>query len=75
MVRTSLSMNDLLMSVLLPAVLLTLLLLGSAFFVWKEEFQKREAPLRREIAQNFAEKWDRCDTAAKWDKTVSCKAP
>ena len=73
LIRTSLSMNELLMSVLLPAMLLALLLLLPTFYLWNEYAQKREAPLRREIAQNFAEKWGRCDIAAKWDKAVPCQ--
>lgn len=70
-----LSRTDWIVSILLPAALLTILLVGASFFFWQKTFETREAPLRREIAQNFAEKWGRCDLAAKWDKDVPCQAP
>ena len=72
--RVSLSANELLSAVLLPSVLLTALLVGLAFMSWKLETDRREAPLRREIAQNFAQKWGRCDLVAKWDSAVPCEA-
>ncbi len=67
------SRTGLLLSVLLPATLLTLLMVGTSFLIWKTCLDRREAPIRREIAQNFAEKWGRCDLAAKWDSAVPCK--
>ena len=70
-----LSRNEFVMSLLLPAALLTVPLVGTAFLIWQADFEKREAPLRREIAQNYAGKWGRCDLAAKWDRTVPCQAP
>ena len=70
-----LTRNELVMSILMPAALLTVPLVGTAFLVWQADFEKKEVPLRREIAQNFADKWGRCDLAAKWDRTVPCQAP
>lgn len=72
--RMSLSSNELVSAVLLPTAPLTVLLVGMAFLSWQSDAERREAPIRREIAQNFAEKWGRCDLAAKWDKSVPCKA-
>lgn len=69
-----LSRRELWMSVLLPAALLTVVFVGPVFVAWHVDVDKREASLRREIAQNFAEKWGRCDLAANWDKTVPCLA-
>lgn len=61
-------------SILLPAVLLTVPLVGTSFFLWDRSFEARAAPIRREIAENYAVKWGRCDLAAKWDATVPCSA-
>lgn len=70
--RTSISTKDLVRAVLLPSALLTALMVPAAFMIWHLETEQRAAPIRREIAQNFAEKWGRCDLAARWDKGVVC---
>lgn len=64
--------TELVSAVLLPAALLTVPLVALAFLSWQAEVDRREAPIKREIAQNFAAKWGRCDLAAKWDKDVPC---
>src|SRR6185369_2782342 len=65
--RTCLNTSGLVSAVLLPATLLTVLLVGIAFFEWHADVERRAAPIKHEIAQNFSEKWGRCDVAAKWD--------
>jgi hypothetical protein len=72
--RLGLTQSELLASVLLPAALLTVPLVGTAFLFWQEDVERREAPLRREIAQNLADKWGRCDLTARWDMAVPCPA-
>ena len=70
--RTYRAKPDLVSTVLLPAALLTLPLVALAFISWHADVERRAAPIKREIAQNFAVKWARCDLAAKWDKDVFC---
>lgn len=64
--------GELMSSVTMPAAVLTVLLVGPAFLWWQAEMDRREGPLRREIARNFAEKWGRCDLAERFDKTIPC---
>ena len=74
MLRKTTIGENLATSVFAPAVLITAIVVPCLFAIWKADFESRAAPIRREIAQNFAEKWGRCDIAVKWDKNVpSCK--
>lgn len=59
-------------SVLLPALLLTVPIVGMVFLSWSADVERREALIRREIAQNLADKWGRCDLAVRWDKSNRC---
>lgn len=70
--RMGLSGQELLRDVLLPAMAISLVVTGLAFAEHEHQVQQREAPIRKEIAQNFAQKWGRCDLAAKFDPSVSC---
>lgn len=72
--RMTLTTTELMSAVLLPAALLTVPLVSLAVLSWKADIDRREAPIRREIARNFADKWGRCDLASNWDKTVPCVA-
>lgn len=70
--RLSLSSNELVSAVLLPAALLTTPLVTLTFLSWQTEVDRRVAPIKREIAQNYSTKWGRCDLVVKWDKDVLC---
>lgn len=64
--------KELISAILLPAALLTVPLMVVVCYAWQVNVDGRAAPIKREIAQNFATEWDRCDLAAAWDKNVAC---
>lgn len=65
--------SSLLLSVAVPALLITILFVGTVFCTWAYDFERRDRALRREIAENFDSKWGRCDIAMKWDPRYRCE--
>lgn len=68
-------------SIAIPTLLLTVIVVGFAFAVWWTEFSLREEAIKHEIALNFAsDKWKwfhsgditQCVLASRFDRTVPC---
>lgn len=59
----------------IPALLITAIIVIPLCASWELDMERKEAPIRHEIAENFASsKWNRCDLAMKWDPSVLCPA-
>lgn len=61
-------------TVAIPAVIITLVIMVLLIIGFELEVEAKAAPIKREIAQNFAsEKWNfNCELARKLDSAVPC---
>lgn len=66
--------NDFSATVAVPAVIITAVIMIPLIVGYELAAQAKAAPIKREIAQNFAsEKWNfNCELAKKWDSSVPC---